>query len=200
MTWPEGPQESSPGCNPGLRMRTREPPQRLGGLKGRGNPTQGFILRKAPLSRYADETGSEDQAILMNHWAFPAPIQGATGSMCLVPRVSPWAGYLRPSGPAGCRANSKTVEIAVTDRGNRTCDILPTLRVGTRVWDALRPNDPEARHRPKRRGASKTAFPRGEPVIFWACTLIFPSVHDIISRIELALSRPGRPRIAGRAP
>ncbi len=99
LTWPEGPQESSPGCKPWVKNEDPKTPQRLGGLKGRGNPAQGFILRKAPLARYAGETGSEDQAIRLKHWAFPAPIQGATGSRCLVPRVSPWAGFLRPFGP-----------------------------------------------------------------------------------------------------
>jgi len=38
------------------------------------------------------------------------------------------------------RVKVDTVEIAVTDRGDKTCDILvPTLCVGTHVWDALRP-------------------------------------------------------------
>ncbi len=35
-------------------------------------------------------------------------------------------------------AKPNTVEIAVTDRGDRTCDIfVPALRVGTHVWDVL---------------------------------------------------------------
>ncbi len=55
-----------------------------------------------------------------------------------------------------------TVEIAVTGRRDKTCDILvPTLCVGTHVWDAPRPDDPQAGYEPQRRGASKTGFPRG---------------------------------------
>ena len=58
--------------------------------------------------------------------------------------------------------NLNTGEIALTDRGDDTCDILvPTLRVGTHIWDALRRKDPQAQHTPSRRGASKHAFPRG---------------------------------------
>ena len=44
--------------------------------------------------------------------------------------------------------NLNTGEIALTDRGDDTCGILvPTLRVGMHVWDALRRNDRRAKLR-----------------------------------------------------
>ncbi len=47
------------------------------------------------------------------------------------------------------RAKDKTVETALTESGDDTCDILvPTLRVGAHVWDALRPDDSHARRSP----------------------------------------------------
>ena len=47
------------------------------------------------------------------------------------------------------------------------------------------------------RGASRTAFPRGEAVIFWASGLILSSDHDIIPRIQLDHAASGASRLAG---
>jgi len=98
VTRPERPTERSPGCNPGIRIKSPQPP-RFGGLKGRRKPAQSFMLRKAPRACYAGEPGSEGQAIVTEHWSFPAPLQGATGFWRSGPRVAPWAGFRLPFRP-----------------------------------------------------------------------------------------------------
>ncbi len=111
-------------------------------MQGYLKPGEGSVLAKKPFEAIAIASGPESLTMALS----PGP--GGVAAAAIVSFGSRAANTKLP--PLGgrrtrTRRNKNKNKIKI----KKTCDILvPTLRVGTHIWDALRPNDPEARHRP----------------------------------------------------